>query len=59
MPIFTASGKISWNTQSSWLAKNAGSGSTTPYTPVVFWAVSAVTTLIPYTPCMRKVFKSA
>ena len=46
IPVFTESGKISVKMQSSWFAKNSGELSITPYTPVVFCAVSAVIALI-------------
>ena len=47
MPTFTASGRISSNTASICAPTKAGSTSSTPATPVVFWAVSAVMTLSP------------
>ena len=59
MPIFTASGRMSRNTQSSCCATNSGVASSTPDTPVVFWAVRAVTALMPYTPRQVMVFRSA
>ena len=59
MPVFTASGKMSVNTQSSWLARNSGVDSSTPATPVVFWAVRAVTALMAYTPLAVMVLMSA
>ena len=59
IPILTASGKISVNTQSSCFPRNSGVTSDIPYTPVVFWAVSEVTALIPYTLWAAIVFKSA
>ena len=46
MPIFTASGKISENTQSSWAAIKSGPTSEIAYTPVVFCAVSEVMTAL-------------
>ena len=48
MPIFTASGRMSVNTASSWAATNSGVASSTPVTPRVFWAVRAVMTLMAY-----------
>ena len=59
MPIFTASGKMSENTASICSFKNAGEASSMAVTPVVFWAVSAVTALMANTPFMVMVFKSA
>ena len=59
IPIFTASGLISSNTASIWLAVKPFLQFIIPYTPVVFCAVSDVITLIPYTPCAANVFKSA
>ena len=59
MPIFTASGRMSRNTQSSCCATNSGVASSTPDTPVVFWAVRAVMALMPYTPRQVMVFRSA
>ena len=59
MPIFTASGRMSRNTQSSCCATNSGVASSTPDTPVVFWAVRAVIALMPYTPRQVMVFRSA
>ena len=59
MPIFTASGRMSRNTQSSCCPTNSGAASSTPDTPVVFWAVRAVITLMPYTPRQVMVFRSA
>ena len=59
MPVFTASGKMSVNTQSSCSAKNAGVHSTMLRTPVVFWATRAVTALMAYTPLTVMVLMSA
>ena len=59
IPIFTASGRISVNTLSICCSRNSGVTSKIPWTPVVFWAVSAVIALIPYTPLAIIVFKSA
>ena len=59
MPIFTASGRMSVNTLSISCSRNSGVTSKIPWTPVVFWAVSAVIALIPYTPFAIIVFKSA
>ena len=42
MPIFTASGKMSVNTASSWSLRKEGVTSRMLVTPVVFWAVRAV-----------------
>ena len=42
MPIFTAAGRMSSNTASICAATKAGSMSSTPVTPSVFCAVSAV-----------------
>ena len=50
MPVFTASGKMSVNTQSSCAARNSGVDSKILFTPVVFWAVRAVMALMAYTP---------
>ena len=59
MPIFTASGKISVNTASSSAARKAGVASRMSVTPVVFWAVRAVTALMAYTPLAVMVLMSA
>ena len=59
MPVFTASGKISVNTQSSCSARNSGVDSRMSVTPVVFCAVSAVIALIAYTPWAVIVLMSA
>ena len=50
IPIFTASGKISLNIQSSCFPNISGVESITPYTPVVFCAVREVMALIAYIP---------
>ena len=59
MPTFTASGLMSVNTASSSAAKNSGVASRMSVTPVVFWAVRAVTALIAKTPFMVMVLMSA
>ena len=59
MPIFTASGRRSVNTLSSCKARNSGGTSKMPWTPVVFWAVRAVTALMANTPFMVMVLMSA
>ena len=46
MPIFTASGKISVKIASSCSPRNSGVDSRISVTPVVFWAVRAVTALM-------------
>ena len=48
MPILTLSGGMSVKMQSSCLATKSGEISCTPDTPVVFWAVRAVMTLMAY-----------
>ena len=59
MPILTASGRISVKTLSICSFKNSGDTSKIPWSPVVFWAVSAVIALMAYTPLAVMVFKSA
>ena len=59
MPIFTASGKMSVNTASSSASKKAGVASRMSVTPVVFWAVRAVTALMANTPLRVMVLRSA
>ena len=59
MPILTASGKISVNTASSCAERNAGVESKMSVTPVVFWAVRAVTAVMAYTPLADMVLISA
>ena len=59
MPVFTASGKISVNTQSSSSARKSGVHSTMLLTPVVFWATRAVTAQVANTPLAVMVLISA
>ena len=59
MPVFTASGRMSVNTASSSSARNSGVASNTLVTPVVFWAVKAVTALMANTPFIVMVLISA
>ena len=59
MPVFTASGKMSVNTQSSSSARNSGVHSTMSLTPVVFWATRAVTAQVANTPLAVMVLMSA
>lgn len=59
IPILTLSGGISIKTQSSCFATKSGETSSTPYTPVVFWAVKAVITLVAYSPWAAMVLISA
>ena len=47
MPTFTASRRMSLVTASSWAVTNSGGVTSTPVTPVVFWAVRATITLMP------------
>ena len=49
IPIFTASGRMSVNTLVDLLFQEFRCYLENPLTPVVFWAVSAVIALIPYT----------
>ena len=59
MPVFTASGKMSVNTQSNCSARNSGVDSWMLLTPVVFWATRAVTALRANTPLAVMVLMSA
>jgi len=59
IPIFTASGKISVNTASSCSARKCGVDSRMSVTPVVFWAVRAVTAHRANTPFAVMVLMSA
>ena len=59
MPIFTASGRISEKTASSSCPRNSGETFKMLLTPHVFWAVSAVTALMPNTPFIVIVLRSA
>ena len=59
IPIFTASGRMSVKTASSCWPRKAGVTSEMAATPVVFWAVRAVMTLMAYTPFMVMVLRSA
>ena len=59
MPIFTASGTISVNTASSCSARKWGVDSRMSVTPVVFWAVRAVTAQVAKTPLAVMVLISA
>jgi hypothetical protein len=47
MPIFTPSTRMSENTASIWASTTSGSMFWMAVTPVVFWAVTAVITLMP------------
>src|SRR5437879_9056825 len=59
MPDFVAAGGRSSASASSWrVTSSAGTGSHAS-TPTVFWAVTAVTTLVPNTPNWWNVFRSA
>ena len=59
MPIFTASGKMSVKTASSCSSKKWGVDSKMSVTPVVFWAVRAVTAQVANTPLAVMVLMSA
>ena len=59
MPILTASGKMSVNTASSCSARKCGVESKMSVTPVVFWAVRAVTAHRAKTPLAVMVLMSA
>ena len=59
MPVFTAATGRSQSTASICRSTNSGSNTLTPRTAVVFWAVTAVRTLVPNTPRAAKVFRSA
>ncbi len=59
MPIFVASGGMSVATASICAATKSGDSVTTPVTPSVFWAVTAVIADMPKTPCAANVFRSA
>ena len=59
MPIFTASGAMSVNTASSCSARKWGVDSRMSVTPVVFWAVRAVTAQVANTPLAVMVLISA
>ena len=59
IPILTASGNISVNTASSCELTCAAGISKMSKTPVVFWEVTEVIALMPYTPSAEKVFRSA
>ena len=50
MPDFTATGGRSSATASSWLVTSCTGTASQARTPTVFWAVTAVTTLVPNTP---------
>ena len=47
IPTLTPSTRISWNTASIWASTTSGSMFWMAVTPVVFWAVTAVITLMP------------
>ena len=59
MPVLTAWGGMSVNTASSCASRKAGGTSRISLTPVVFWAVSAVTALMANTPLSVMVLRSA
>src|SRR6202167_3906982 len=59
IPVFTAATGRSCRTASICRSTKAGSMTRTPRTAVLFWAVTAVTTLVPKTPRAANVFRSA
>src|SRR2546425_9159955 len=59
IPDFTAAGGRSSASASSWRVTSATGTGSQLLTPTVFWAVTAVTTLVPNTPNWWNVFRSA
>src|SRR5690242_17398708 len=59
IPVLAACAPMSSSTASICLAMTSVSISCTAKKPRVFWAVTAVTTLLPYTPSAANVFRSA
>ena len=59
IPVFAASTPMSEKTASSWATTNSGGSSWIAVTAIVFCAVSATSTDMPYAPAAANAFRSA
>src|SRR5439155_872653 len=59
IPVLTAEGRRSVTTEPIWASTCSAGMTCTSCTPTVFWAVTAVTAVVPYTPSAAKALRSA